>query len=57
MIIKLTTISGAIYINTEHIIWWVAREVTGSYIALSSGGTIEVKESPEVIRSKIPQEN
>jgi hypothetical protein len=58
MIIRLTSETGRdVYIDTNQIVWFTFADVydtKGSKILFTTGLHIEVKESPELIRSMIP---
>ena len=64
MILKLYDTRGdTIYLTLSQVMYWKKLSGAGvggsigSRIALVNGATLDVQESPEVIRSKIPQEN
>ena len=64
MIIKLYDTRGdTIYLTLSQVMYWKkllragVDGTNGSRITLVNGATLDVQENPEVIRSKIPQEN
>jgi hypothetical protein len=58
MLIRLTGEAGKdVYINTNQIVWLIPYEVygfKGSRILFTTGLYVEVRESPDLVKSMIP---